>query len=101
MCGNRLAGGHVRETFRDLRQRAGLTAPPGGRAPRIHDLRHRFAVTTLLDWYQADVDVAARLPRLSSYLGHAAPRSTYWYLQATPELLALAAQRLERIEARS
>ncbi len=101
MRGSRLLSGHVREAFRELRRHAGLTALPGGRAPRIHDLRHSFAVATLIDWYRADADVAARLPRLSSYLGHAAPEATYYYLQATPDLLALAAERLERLEARS
>jgi integrase/recombinase XerD len=72
MRGPRLHSGHVRETFRDLRQRAGIRAAPGARQPRVHDLRHGFAVATILDWYRADVDVdvAARLPRLSSYLGH-------------------------------
>jgi integrase/recombinase XerD len=66
-----------------------------------YDLRHSFAVATLIDWYRADADVAARLPRLSSYLGHAAPEATYYYLQATPDLLTLAAERLQRLEARS
>jgi integrase/recombinase XerD len=101
MRGTRLLSGHVREAFRELRRHAGLTAVPGGRAPRVHDLRHSFAVATLVDWYRAEADVAVRLPRLSSYLGHAAPEATYYYLQATPELLALAAERLERIEERS
>jgi integrase len=101
MRGTRLLSGHVREAFRELRQHAGLTAVPGGRAPRVHDVRHSFAVATLIDWYRADSDVAARLPRLSSYLGHAAPEATYYYLQATPDLLALAAERLERIGERS
>jgi integrase/recombinase XerD len=101
MRGTRLWSGHVREAFRELRHHAGLTAQASGRAPRIHDLRHRFAVATLADWYRAEVDVAARLPRLSSYLGHSAPEATYYYLQATPELLILAAERLERLEQRS
>jgi integrase/recombinase XerD len=101
MRGTRLLSGHVREAFRELRQHTGLSAVPGGRPPRVHDLRHSFAVATLIDWYRADADVAARLPRLSSYLGHAAPEATYYYLQATPDLLALAAERLERIEERS
>jgi integrase/recombinase XerD len=101
MRGTRLLQGHVRETFRDLRRHAGISVAPGARQPRVHDLRHRFAVATIVDWYRADVDVAARLPRLSSYLGHSAPEATYYYLQATPELLALAAERLERLEARS
>lgn len=65
------------------------------RRPRIHDLRHTFAVTTLLDWYRHDQDVAGLLPRLSTYLGHREPRNTYWYLSALPELLACAANRLD------
>ena len=56
--------------------------------PRLHDLRHTFAVNTLLDWYRDGGDVAARLPLLSTYLGHVEPANTYWYLQAAPELLA-------------
>jgi integrase/recombinase XerD len=99
MRGTRLLSGHVREAFRELRQHAGLAAMPGeSRQPRIHDLRHRFAVATLADWYRTEADVAARLPSLSSYLGHSAPEATYYYLQATPDLLMLAAERLERIE---
>jgi len=61
-----------------------------------HDLRHSFTVAALLEWYRTDADVAALLPSLSTYLGHVAPASTYWYLEAAPELLAVAAQRLER-----
>jgi integrase len=64
--------------------------------PRIHDLRHRFAATTLLDWYRTDVDVERELPKLSTYLGHGAPSDTYWYLEALPELLQLATKRLMR-----
>jgi integrase/recombinase XerD len=60
-------------------------------------MRHSFAVATLLDWYQAGLDVQARLPLLSAYLGHVDPKSTYWYLHAAPELLTLAAQRLEHV----
>jgi integrase len=62
----------------------------------VHDLRHRFAVETLLGWYRSGEDVAAKLPVLSTFLGHVKPRNTYWYLSATPELLALAAARLEQ-----
>lgn len=64
--------------------------------PRIHDLRHSFAVQTLVRWYRAGEDVGALLPRLSTYLGHLTPGYTYWYLSAAPELLALAAARLEK-----
>ena len=69
---------------------------------RTHDLRHTFAVRTLVSWYRAGEDVNALLPRLSAYLGHREPACTYWYLSAAPELLALAAGRLEAAqEARS
>lgn len=75
---------------------AGITGNSGSCRPRLHDLRHTFAVKTLLSWYRQGVDVETRLPLLSTYLGHANPGATYWYLTAIPELLALAAQRLER-----
>lgn len=66
-----------------------------GRRPRLHDLRHSFAVNTLRTWHERGLDVEARLPLLSTYLGHANPAATYWYLTATPDLLAAAARRLE------
>ena len=93
--GTRLAASSVSQTFRALLHRTGLEQRcPAGR-PRIHDARHTFAVTTLLRWYRDGGDVQARLPLLSTYLGHTDPRHTYWYLSAAPELLALAAARLE------
>ena len=64
--------------------------------PRIHDLRHTFAVQTIIEWYKAGADVQARLPILSTYLGHVNPSNTYWYLTAVPELVSLAAERLEQ-----
>jgi integrase/recombinase XerD len=64
--------------------------------PRIHDLRHSFAVHTLVRWHKAGEDVGALLPRLSTYMGHLTPGYTYWYLSAAPGLLALAAARLEK-----
>ena len=94
-AGTRLIYACVGQVFRRLRDRAGIGAG-ADRPPRIHDLRHTFAVRTLLTWYQAGEDVEARLPILSTYLGHRDPRSTYWYLSAAPELLALAARQLER-----
>jgi integrase/recombinase XerD len=86
------------KTFAVLVTTAGIKAPPGQRAPRLHDLRHVFTVATLLDWYRDGGDVQARLPVLSTWLGHIDPKSTYWYLSAVPELLALAAGRLERAD---
>ena len=84
----------IQQIFQHLRDTAGIGAGAATR-PRIHDLRHTFAVRTLLEWYRAGEDVEVRLPALSTYLGHRDPRSTYWYLSAAPELLALAADRLE------
>ena len=94
--GRPLNGHNLPHTFAPLAVAAGLQVPPGQRAPRLHDLRHAFTVATLLDWYRDGGDVQARLPLLSTWLGHVDPKSTYWYLQAVPELLALAAGRLEQ-----
>jgi integrase len=95
-AGTRLLYCNLHATFRRLRSDAGLQARSARCRPRIHDIRHAFAVRTLLDWYRNDEDVQARLPLLSTYLGHAHPKDTYWYLSAAPELLTLAGQRLER-----
>jgi site-specific recombinase XerD len=94
-AGKRLVDQNVSFTFDRIRRRAELGRPEG-HAPRIHELRHTFAVQTLRDWYRAGVDVERRLPVLSTYLGHVSPSSTYWYLTATPDLLALACRRAER-----
>lgn len=93
--GTRLCYNDVWRTVHQLTQRAGLTARSASCRPRIHDLRHSFAVATVLDGYARGDDVQALLPRLATYLGHADPRHTYWYLSAAPELLTLAAQRLQ------
>ena len=65
------------------------------RGPRLHDLRHSFAVNTILRWYRAGEDVERLLPTLTTYLGHSKVRDTYWYLSACPELMGEAASRLE------
>ena len=93
--GTRLSQWAVRYTFVKLSHQIGLRGPQDHDGPRLHDLRHRFAVTTLLHWYRCGEDVERHLPQLAAYLGHAHVNDTYWYLSATPELLALAAQRLE------
>jgi site-specific recombinase XerD len=82
-------------TFPELIRRAGLEGRGERVRPRPHDLRHTFAVRTLLDWHHAGVDIDARLPLLSAYLGHVGPESSYWYLQSVPELLALVARDLD------
>lgn len=99
-AGTRLLISNVSITFARLARRAGLTPRSPNCRPRPHDLRHSFAVATLLDWYRDGGDVAARLPLLSTYLGHTEPANTYWYLHAAPELLAEAAERLQAAETR-
>jgi len=94
-AGTRLTYCNVHLAFKRIVAHAGLRPRSGACRPRPHDLRHTFAVNTVLDAYRARVDVQARLPLLSTYLGHVHPGSTYWYLQAAPELLALAGERLE------
>ena len=95
-AGTRLIYNVFHFTFLELVRQAGLQRRSVSCRPRPHDLRHTFAVRTLLGWYRAGHDVEAQMPLLSTYLGHFQPRHTYWYLSATPELLALAGQRLER-----
>ena len=94
--GARLNHNATQRAFDQTRRAAGVTGSAPGRWPRAHDLRHTFAVNTLLGWYRNGDDVAAKLPLLSTYLGHIDPAATYWYLSAAPELLSLAAHRLER-----
>jgi integrase len=98
--GNRLIGHLAEAEFRRITALTGIGANAVN-VPRIHDLRHTMAVRTLAGWYRDGGDVAARMPLLSAYLGHVSPVSTYWYLHAVPELLTLAAQRLENAEAAS
>jgi integrase len=93
--GTRLIYKNVQHVFHRLVLQAGI-GRTDHRGPRIHDLRHTFAVRTLLGWHRTRGDVARSMPLLSTYLGHGDPVSTYWYLSSTPQLLAVAAQRLER-----
>lgn len=93
--GARLARTTVQETFRRLLRETGIRDRAGALRPCIHSARHSFAVTTLAGLYRDGADVQERLPLLSTWLGHSDPRHTYYYLSAAPELLALAAGRLE------
>lgn len=93
--GNRLDGGEIHRTFYALSRRIGLRGPSDSHGPRLHDLRHRFAVTTLLRWYRCGEDAERRLPVLSTYLGHVHVADTFWYLSAWPELMREAMRRLE------
>lgn len=95
MVGTRLFYSNVHLMFQRLVRYAGIVARSARCRPRIHDLRHRFAVLTLTGWYRDGLNIDARLHLLSTYLGHVSPSSTYWYLEATPELLGFAADRLD------
>ena len=92
----------ARYTFAKLSQQVGLRMPAKdhGRGPRLHDMRHRFAARTLIHWYRAGLDVERELPKLATYLGHVHVNDTYWYLEAVPELLQLATDRLIQREVR-
>jgi integrase len=85
----------VETTFKRLRARLGWTEKGRARRPRIHDLRHTFAVRRLILWYEEGADIDCRILALSTYLGHARVTDTYWYLSAVPELLALTSRRFE------
>jgi len=95
-AGTRLLPSNVESTFRILVKQAGLEPRAGRCRPRMHDLRHSFAVATLLDAYRHDGEPTTAMAVLSTYLGHVDPNATYWYLSGAPELLALAADRLQQ-----
>jgi integrase len=86
----------VHHTFDRLRRQLGWKSGRQQRAPRIHDLRHTFTVRCLIRWYEQGAEIDRKIAALSIYLGHTHVSSTYWYLSAVPELLALAAARFER-----
>jgi len=87
---------YVHRVFWRLSRETGLRRSGDHTGPRVHDLRHRFAILTLLSWYRKGIDVERQLPVLSTYLGHTCVRDTYWYLSACPELMQEAARRLDR-----
>ena len=85
------------QTFRVLVAQAGMEGHGHRVRPRPHDLRHTFAVKTLIGWYRSGEDVDRKMPELSTYLGHVSPESTYWYLESVPELQGLISERLGQI----
>jgi integrase/recombinase XerD len=93
--GTRLLRDNVCTVFPRLVREVGLQSPNRRRSPRLHDLRHTFAVRCVIGWYRDGLDVERRLPLLSTWLGHTQPRDTYWYLSAVPELLELIADRID------
>jgi integrase len=96
--GRRVPGGVARRTFARMSCSIGLRAPTGtqriGRGPRLQDFRHSFATRRLIQWYRAGLDVGREMPKLATYLGHVDVGHTYWYIEAVPELLQLATERL-------
>jgi len=91
--GTALSRSAVDKVFRDITVAIGLCTATV--RPRVHDLRHSFAVRTIVQWQRSSVSVDQHIAVLSTYLGHVAPSDTYWYLSASPELMELAGQRLE------
>ncbi len=96
--GTRLTYWTVRRTFVKLSRQIGLRGPHDSHGPRLQDFRHSFATRTLLAWYRNGMNVDRHMPELSAYLGHAHVTDTYWYLSAVPELMQLAAMRLEQTQ---
>lgn len=96
--GSRVGDCGARSNFAHICQQLGLRSPQHegrhGRGPRIHDLRHTFAARTLIGWYRSGQDASREMIKLTTYLGHANPECTYWYIEAVPELLELAAARI-------
>jgi integrase/recombinase XerD len=93
MQGTRMDIIPTERVFARLTRAAGIVPLSDRTRPTMKNMRHSFAVSTLISWYQSGADVEARLPALSTWMGHVDPQATYWYLQTSPELLALAARR--------
>jgi integrase/recombinase XerD len=90
--GDHLSYQTCHQTFSGLVHRAGICKRPGTGRPGIHSLRHVFAVSRMIEWHRAGINVRDLVPHLSVYMGHVQPAHTYWYLTATPELLSTAAE---------
>jgi integrase len=95
--GRRMGREELNRTFNALVEQIGVQCRGARQRPRPHELRHSLAVHTLIDWHHAGEDIDRRMPRLSALLGHADPASTWWYLEAVPELMALVSQRLQQL----
>jgi integrase len=92
--GTRIDRSALSKTLRKITIALGLRTETA--RPRAHDLRHGFAISTLVEWQRSGVRIDERIAALSTYLGHISPADTYWYLTAIPELMETAAQRLEQ-----
>lgn len=96
LLGQPLGDRQVHRVFNELRDKLGWVNRGAHDGPRIHDLRHSFAVRRLMLWHAQGIDVDQAMLSLSTYLGHAKVSNTYWYLTAVPELMALAGGKFER-----
>lgn len=94
--GLRLDKAQIHRAFHALSRQIGLRGEADSHGPRLHDFRHRFATTTLINWYRNDLDPGRLLPVLSAFLGHTNIADTQWYLEAIPELMSEAMSRVER-----
>jgi len=94
--GNRLDGAQIHRAFYVASRQIGLRGATDSHGPRLHDMRHRFATNTLVNWYRSNQDPQRLLPVLSAYLGHVHVADTQWYLESSPELMREAMHRLEQ-----
>ena len=94
--GTPLGDRQVHRVFIQLREQLGWIDRGSHGHPRVHDLRHSFAVRRLILWHEQGADLDQRMLALSTYMGHINISSTYWYLSGVPELMALAGARFER-----
>ncbi len=94
--GNRLDGAQIHRAFYVASRQVGLRGATDSHGPRLHDMRHRFATNTLMNWYRSNQDPQRLLPVLSAYLGHVHVADTQWYLESSPELMREAMHRLEQ-----
>jgi len=96
LLGEPVGDRQVHRIFEQLRKQLGWVDRGSHGTPRVHDLRHSFAVRRLVLWHEQGVDISQRMLALSTYLGHAKVSNTYWYLTGVPELMGLVGQRFER-----
>ena len=94
--GKRITEWSTRFAFIQISKQIGLRGQFDSNGPRIHDIRHTFAVKALLNWYRKGINIDQKITLLSTYLGHKKPTDTYWYMTGTAELLAQATNRLEK-----
>jgi integrase len=99
--GHPLSERQTHRVFNMLRDNLDWVNRGAHNAPRLHDLRHTFAVRRMMIWHEEETDIDLMMLALSTYMGHAKICYTYWYLTAVPELMALAASKFERFAVRS